>query len=220
MASTSTGPGTERVGTSRVGTSRLALHLLYASASFFSAAVLFLLEPLFGKMVLPLLGGSPAVWNTCMLFFQAVLLAGYAYAHATTGWLGLRRQALVHLGLLLLPFLVLPITIAGARPPADANPIPWLLGLLGAGVGLPFFVVATSGPLLQKWLAESDHAAARDPYFLYAAGNLGSLLALVGYPFLMEPLLPLPSQARLWTAGYGLLVILVGACAWSVFRSK
>jgi hypothetical protein len=198
-----------------------ALPFLYALASFVSAGLLFLIEPLFGKMVLPLLGGSPAVWNTCMLFFQAVLLAGYGYAHLTTRWLGVRRQAVVHLAVVLLPFLVLPITVAGGRlPPENANPIPWLLGVLCLSVGLPFFVVSTSGPLLQRWFAGSRHPAARDPYFLYAAGNLGSLLALFSYPFLLEPLLALPAHARLWRAGYAVLVLLIGACAWSVWRWK
>jgi SAM-dependent methyltransferase len=199
----------------------LAPLFLYALASFLSAALLFLIEPLFGKMVLPLLGGSPAVWNTCMLFFQAVLLAGYGYAHLSTRWIPPRWQAAFHLLLALPTFLVLPIVIAGHRPPpTDANPIPWLLGVLATSVGLPFFMVSTSGPLLQKWFAASDHPASADPYFLYAAGNLGSILALVSYPAVAEPLLALPAQARLWTAGYGILAISIAACSWSVVRGK
>src|SRR5439155_1552207 len=125
------------------------------------------------KMVLPSLGGTPAVWNTCMVFFQAALLAGYAYAHATTGWLGTRRQVILHGILLFLPFLVLPIGVAsGWVPPGDANPIPWLLALLVVSVGLPFFLLSTSAPLLQKWFAHPGHHSARDPYFLYAASLL------------------------------------------------
>jgi hypothetical protein len=169
----------------------------FALTLFVSALMLFLVQPMVAKMVLPRLGGTPAVWNTCMVFFQALLLVGYAYAHAATAWLGVRRQALLHLGLLLSPFAVLPLSLApGWEAPADANPIPWLLGLLLVSVGLPFFLLATSGPLLQKWFADTGHPAAADPYFLYAASNLGSLLALFGYPILVEPFLPLPPTSR------------------------
>src|SRR5262249_53160718 len=156
----------------------------FALTLFVSAALLFLVQPMVAKMVLPTLGGTPAVWNTCMVFFQATLLAGYAYAHATTAWLGVRRQALLHLALLLCPLALCPLPVpplglaAGWEPPADGNPVFWLLGLLLVSVGLPFFVLATSGPLLQKWFAGTGHPGAADPYYLYAASNLGSLLAL------------------------------------------
>src|SRR5262249_38819809 len=110
------------------------------------------------KMVLPSLGGTPAVWNTCMVFFQAILLAGYTYAHLSTRWLGTRRQVLVHGLLLFLPFLIFPIGVArGWIPPSDANPIPWLLALLLVSVGLPFFLLSTSAPLLQAWFGRTDH---------------------------------------------------------------
>src|SRR5213078_2586356 len=125
---------------------------LFALTLFVSATLLFLVEPMVGKMITPLLGGTPAVWNTCMVFFQALLLAGYAYAHITTTWLGVRRQALLHLGVLLLPFLTLSLTVQ--RSPLDygeGNPIPGLLLVLLTSVGLPFAVVSTSAPLLQKW---------------------------------------------------------------------
>src|SRR5207253_1853837 len=116
---------------------------------------------------LPLLGGTPAVWNTCMVFFQAVLLAGYAYAHATSAWLGIRRQMALHLIMLSLPFLVLPAGLAaGWAPPGDRNPIPWLLALLFISIGLPFFVLSASAPLLQKWFSGTGHSSAGDPYFL------------------------------------------------------
>jgi hypothetical protein len=216
---------------------------LFSITLFVSAALLFCVQPLIAKMILPLLGGSPAVWNTCMVFFQALLLAGYAYAHATTAWLGVRRQAVLHLGLLLLPVATLPLltlplhvapeetrTIAFpppqwvveslGTPPAEANPIPWLLALLLLSVGLPFFLLATSAPLLQKWFANTGHPAAGDPYFLYAASNLGSMLALLGYPLLLEPTLPLLYQAWFWATGYGLLVVLTVSCAAVMWRSS
>ncbi len=197
--------------------------LLFAFTMFLSAVLLFSVEPMVAKMTLPLVGGSPAVWGTCMVFFQAALLGGYAYAHATTSWLGVRRQAILHAGLILLPLFVLPIgiTLDAARslPPAD-NPSGWLLGLLLAKVGLPFFAVSTSAPLLQRWFASTTHPAAADPYFLYGASNLGSLLALLAYPAVLEPSLRLAQQSGAWATGYGLLVVLTTACAVVVWRGQ
>jgi hypothetical protein len=181
---------------------------------FVSATLLFLVQPMIGKMITPLLGGTPAVWNTCMVFFQGVLLAGYAYAHGTTAWLGVRRQALLHLGILVLPFLFFPLSVnAELMRGSEENPIPPLLLLLFVTVGVPFFVVSTSAPLLQKWFASTTHPAARDPYFLYGSSNLGSLLALVGYPFVYEYFVPLSGQRTLWVFGYAVLVLLVATCA-------
>jgi SAM-dependent methyltransferase len=192
---------------------------LYAATMLVSASLLFLVQPMFAKMVLPLLGGSPAVWNTTVVFYQAVLLGGYLYAHATTARLGVRRQAALHVVPLLLPLLVLPIAVpAGWRPPTEDTPIPWLLSLLLVSVGLPFFAVSASSPMLQKWFAASGHRAAADPYFLYAASNVGSLLALISYPLLLEPSLRLAEQSWTWTLGYGLLVILTLSCAATVWR--
>src|SRR5437870_3094233 len=200
--------------------------IVLALTLFLSSTLLFLVEPMVAKMVLPLLGGTPAVWNTCMVFFQAALLAGYAYAHATTGWLGTRRQVLLHVVLMALPLLVLPIGLSGWAPPADANPIPSLLLMLTLSVGLPFFILSASAPLLQKWFAATDHPSAKDPYFLYAASNVGSMLALFAYPALVEPNLHLKAdkwfafdtQSGLWALGYGVLVILMLACAWVVWQ--
>jgi len=193
---------------------------LFSATLFLSAGLTFLVQPMFAKFVLPLFGSTPAVWNTSMLFFQTTLLAGYLYAHESTRRLGVRRQAAVHLGVLLVPLLVLPVGIPdGWIPPADSNPVPWLLGLLAVAVGLPFFVASTTAPLLQRWLAATDHPAAADPYFLYRASNIGSVLGLLGYPLLVEPYLRLDEQGRLWSAGYGLLVLLVLACAAAVWRS-
>jgi len=193
---------------------------LFSATLFLSAGLTFLVQPMFAKFVLPLFGSTPAVWNTSMLFFQTTLLAGYLYAHESTRRLGVRRQTALHLGILLVPLLVLPIAVPdGWIPPADNNPLPWLLGLLAVAVGLPFFVVSTTAPLLQRWLAATDHRAAGDPYFLYRASNLGSVLGLLGYPLLVEPSMRLAEQGRLWSGGYGLLVLLVLACAAVVWRS-
>lgn len=165
------------------------------------------------------MGGTPGVWNTCMVFFQASLLAGYIYAHAATAWLGVRRQAALHVGLLLLPLSTLPIAVSiGWSPPVEENPIPWLLALLLVSVGLPFFVISASAPMLQKWFASTGHPAAKDPYFLYRASNLGSMLGLLAYPALLEPTLQLAEQSWLWSWGYGLLILLTLGCAVILWR--
>jgi spermidine synthase len=197
----------------------------FAFTLFCSAALLFLVEPMVGKMVLPLLGGTPAVWNTCMVFFQAVLLAGYGYAHAATAWLGARRRAALHLALLLVPLLLFlangPLAVdRGLIAGREGNPVWALLLLLALSVGLPLFVVCASAPLLQRWFVDTGHPAAHDPYFLYAASNLGSMLALVGYPALVEPHLSLAGQRVGWAVGYGLLAALTLACAWLVRRPR
>jgi hypothetical protein len=194
--------------------------VLYAATLFLSSALLFLVQPMFARMLLPLLGGAPAVWNTCVVFFEAMLLAGYVYAHVTIKCLGVRRQAALHLGLLLLPLGVLPIAAAsGWNPPGGGNPIPWLLGVSLTSVGAPIFVVAATAPMLQKWFATTAHPAARDPYFLYGASNLGSIGALLAYPALLESRLRLATQSRLWTAGYAALVVLTVACATALWRA-
>jgi hypothetical protein len=193
---------------------------VYATTLFLSAALMFLVQPMFGKMVLPLLGGSPAVWNTVVVFCQGILLLGYLYAHLTARWLGIRRQALLQCFVIFLPLLLLPIGIPeGQAPPAVDNPVPWLLALLTMALGLPFFVVATISPMLQKWFSSTDHPAAGDPYFLYAASNTGSLMGLLGYPVLMEPYFKLQIQGWVWGVGYGLLIVLTLICAVTVLRS-
>src|SRR5438552_3307651 len=192
---------------------------------FVGATLLFVVQPMVGKMILPLLGGTPAVWNTCMVFFQAALLAGYAYAHATVQWLGSRRQAALHLIVMMFPLALLPLGVdARLVRGGEANPVFDVLWLLSLSVGLPFLVVGATAPLLQKWFTATGHPAARDPYFLYAASNLGSMLALLGYPVLVEPNLPLRgehwlAQTRLWTFGYVALVALVALCAVVLWRS-
>jgi hypothetical protein len=185
--------------------------VLFATAAFLGAFLLFCVQPMIAKMVLPHFGGAPAVWTTCMVFFQSALLAGYLYAHTACAWLGTRRQAFMQVGLLALPFAVLPFAIP-ASTESSSYPAPELLVLLLATIGLPFFVVSTTAPLLQRWLAATSHKRARDPYFLYAASNAGSLLGLVAYVALIEPNLSLRWQSWLWTVGYGILAALTIAC--------
>src|SRR4051812_31700007 len=168
---------------------------------------------MFARMALPRLGGSPGVWNTCMVFFQAFLLAGYAYAHLLHRKLPFKAQVAVHAIVLLLPLLVLPIALPHTNPPASTNPVGWLLLLLTVTVGLPFFAVSTTAPLLQSWFARSGRAGSEDPYFLYAASNVGSMAALLGYPLLAEPRLTLVGQARLWSAGFFVLLGGIFLCA-------
>ena len=194
----------------------MGLPLLFSATLGVGAALLFCVQPMIARMVLPQLGGAPAVWNTCMVFFQAALLAGYACAHASTARLGHRGQAALHTGLIAAALVALPVAIgpdAAGTLTAGSAPAPWLLAVLMKAVGLPFFVVATTAPLLQRWFARTGHPAAADPYFLYAASNAGSMLALLAYPLAIEPTLTLAAQSRYWSVGYGLLAVLTIACA-------
>jgi hypothetical protein len=187
---------------------------LFVSTLFVSAFLLFLVQPMVAKMVLPMLGGSPMVWNTCMVFFQMALLAGYAYAYGATRWLNGRVQIALHVSLLLLPFGTLPFLIGPSSAPQVGNTqILWLLLLLAGTIGLPFLTLATSASVLQHWFSRTDHPSARDPYFLYVASNVGSFLALIAYPALVEPTLSLRDQSRLWTSGYFVFAALVIGCA-------
>jgi hypothetical protein len=192
---------------------------LFAITLFLGSFLLFVVEPMVARMVLPVMGGVPMVWNTCVVFFQMMLLVGYGYAYGASKWIDLRRHTVAHSVILLLPFAVLPLAIQpGAAPSPDSNPLPWLLLVLATTVGLPFVVVSTSASVLQHWFSRTGHRAARDPYFLYASSNLGSLLALVAYPAIVEPTLTLGDQGRFWTAGYAVLVALTCACAIAVWR--
>ena len=194
---------------------------LFSITALTSAFLLFWVEPLFAKMVLPLLGGSPAVWNSCLMFFQAMLLLGYLYAHVSTRYLDVRRQAWIHVGLVGLAFLALPVAIPrGWTPPPTGNPVPWLLLLLTLAVGAPFMMLSATAPLLQRWFADLDHPAAGNPYMLYAASNAGSLLGLLAFPVLMEPNLRLGGQSRGWTAGYAVAFVLTAICAALVWKKS
>ena len=170
---------------------RAATVPLFAAALFLSALLLFAVQPMFTKMVLPVLGGSPAVWSIALVFFQALLLAGYCYAHLLARYASTGAALALHLALMLGAGLSLPIAIPAGwtSAPADGEAF-WLLGLFAVSVGLPFFALAANGPLLQAWFSRSGHPRAADPYFLYAASNVGSFAALVAYPLAVEPLLP------------------------------
>ena len=196
--------------------------LWFALTLLCSASLLFVVQPLVGRLLLPLLGGAPAVWNTCMVFFQAALLAGYLWAHLLATRLPTAGQIAAHLLLLLAGLLWLPLTLpAGAAfdVPAEADPTGWLLLTLLATVGLPFFALSASAPLLQRWFALGDHAGARDPYFLYAASNLGSVVALLAYPLLIERHLGGLAQGRAWGWAYGAALLpLVLGCAVLAWR--
>ncbi len=188
--------------------------VLFSATIFLSSALLFLIQPLVAKMVLPLAGGSPAVWNTCMMFFQTSLLIGYLYTHASSRWLGFRTQVWTHLALLLLPLLVLPVAISSVEVgPLGKSPILWLLALLGATVGLPALAVSGNAPMLQRWFATTSNSARQNPYVLYVSSNVASLLALVAYPILIEPTLTLRQQAYTWQVAYWLLVVFFFLCA-------
>jgi spermidine synthase len=182
---------------------------LYGVTILLSAALLFVVQPMFAKMVLPQLGGTPAAWNTCLLFFQVVLLLGYFYAHLTTVGLSRRAQVALHLLVMGATLLVLPIGLRPGAPPAGSTPIWWLLAMLATSVGLPFFTVAATAPLIQRWFS---HASGRDPYFLYAASNFGSLVGLLGYPFALERILRLSDQSLMWLGGFVALTLLIAAC--------
>ncbi|MCX6892645.1 MAG: hypothetical protein NTX51_14170 [Verrucomicrobia bacterium] len=184
----------------------------YALTIFIGAFLLFQVQPLMGKHILPWFGGGPGVWTTCMLFFQVLLLGGYAYAHFTSRWLKPRTQAVVHLVLLLTALALLPITPGDAwKPHGDGNPTLQILVLLAASLGLPYFVLSATGPLIQHWFSRANPGVS--PYRLYALSNVGSLLALVSYPFYFETRFTRIAQATLW--GWGLLayVLCCGLCA-------
>jgi hypothetical protein len=191
--------------------------VVFTLTTFLSAMLLFSIQPLFAKIVLPVLGGSPSVWAVAMCFYQGALLAGYAYAHLLNRKLDIAHAGFVHLGLFALAFLVLPIGLpSGWREPPAGEPYLWQLGLFTVAVGLPFVAVAANAPLLQAWFSRSGHPAAANPYFLYAASNLGSMIALIGYPLLLEPVFGASSVSRLWTVGFVLLALTILASWWVV----
>ncbi len=193
--------------------------MLFAATLFISASIMFVLQPMFGKILLPLLGGSPAVWNTCMVFYQTILFLGYLYAHLISTRQNNQRQILIHGVIILISFLALPLALPeNTVPPTDSDPTFWLIGILTLSIGLPFFVVSTTSPLLQKWFANIGHHTSHDPYYLYAASNIGSLLALLSYPFLIEPNIGLDNQKTYWAIAYVILCVLVLACAFALWK--
>jgi hypothetical protein len=210
---------TDLPATDDTRTSTSPLLPVLTAAIFLSAALLFAVQPMFTKMVLPRLGGAPQVWSVAMVFFQAALLAGYGYAHALTRYAPGRRSLFIQLGVMVAACFFLPLSIANGwgKPPAVGEAF-WLLGLFAVSIGLPFFALAANSPLLQAWFARSDHPAAKDPYFLYAASNVGSFLALLSYPLIIEPLIRLYDQTWLWTIGFYILILLIAGTGYLLWN--
>ncbi len=194
-------------------------HTIWFSATIFTSAfLLFQVQPLIGKFILPWYGGSPAVWTTCMLVFQVLLFAGYSYAHALTSWLTLRRQALLHSVLLVIAAVVMPITpSADWKPTGNESPTLSIVILLLRTVGIPYFLLSSTGPLLQRWFCFA--CPGKLPYRLYALSNVGSLLALLSYPFLFEPIFSSSVQAWLWSVVFCCFAMICLVCAGRLLRS-
>jgi SAM-dependent methyltransferase len=186
--------------------------MIYAATIFLSSFLLFLVQPLIARLILPWFGGSAAVWTTCMLFFQVLLLAGYAYAHVL-GKLAPRRQSIVHTVLLLAALATLPIMPAESwKPAGEQEPITRILLVLGASVGLPYFLLASTSPLIQAWFARARPG--ENPYRLFALSNFASLIALLGYPFFVEPVFAAREQVNLWSWLFAAFALLCAAVAW------
>ncbi len=189
--------------------------MAYAATIFISSFLLFLVQPLIARQILPWFGGTAAVWTTCMLFFQALLLAGYAYAHATNAMLKPRAQAILHSVLLALALATLPIAPSeGWKPLGTEEPISYILLVLAATVGLPYLLLASTSPLLQAWFARARPGA--DPYRLFAISNLASLLALIGYPLVVEPFFGNREQVVWWSTLFAAFAVFCAGLAWSV----
>ena len=196
----------------------LGLPILFSTTAFMGAALLFLVEPLVAKLLLPSYGGAATVWATSTMFFQVVLLGAYLLVH-TTSRLGRRRQPAAQLPLVLLALVVLPLALPADAAPDGGSPIVWLLRTLALMVGLPFAVLATTGPLLQRWYAWTNAPRAEDPYFLYAASNVGSFVGLLAYPLIVEPRLTLAQQRTLWSWAFAAFILLVVASAVAMHRN-
>jgi SAM-dependent methyltransferase len=190
---------------------------LFVLTIFTGSFLLFLVQPMVARMALPKLGGAPAVWNSAMLVYQALLLAGYAYAHRLTRETA-RRQSMVHLAVLVVAAIWLPISLAALQIPADGSPIFWVPWLLVASIGPLFFAVAAQAPLIQRWFSLAGNTG--EPYALYAASNIGSFMGLIAYPLLVEPFMPIQQQSWLWSVLYALLIALVLSCAWGLYRAQ
>jgi hypothetical protein len=189
--------------------------LIYTLTVFTSAFLLFLIQPIISKLLLPHLGGSPAVWNTAMMFFQIFLLLGYVYTHLTARWLGARKQSLLHIVLLVISLAWLPIALkTDIRFSSSEYPISWLVLSLFLSIGMPFFFLSANAPLIQFWMANTTHKHSKNPYFLYSASNIGSLLALISYPFLIEPIFTLSDQTANWSILFLVYIALVVGCIW------
>jgi hypothetical protein len=191
----------------------------YGLAIFTGSFLLFLIQPMVGKILLPVLGGAPAVWTTCMLFFQAALLAGYLYADKAIKKLGCEKQSVIHLMLMVLGFITLPLDIEFVNlNQASQQPVSWLFARLTLSIGFLFFLIAANAPMLQRWYSQTGQKDSDDPYFLYSASNAGSLLALLAYPFLFEPFSNLTTHKMVWSAIYVLQVIFVFFAAYILWE--
>ena len=203
------------------GVSRWSLVGVFTASIFLSAVLLFSVQPMFSKLVLPLLGGSSSVWNTAMVFFQGALLAGYIYAHLISKYLKFMTQILVHGMILLVGCFFLPLSIANGWTPPETGPQAlWLIGLFAVSVGAPFFAISANAPLLQRWFSRTDDKDADDPYFLYAASNAGSLISLCLYPLLFEPFLRLKAQTNLWAIGYVVLIVVIVSAGFFAYKNR
>lgn len=192
---------------------------LFTVTIFLGAVLVFGVQPIAARLLLPSFGGSPAVWSATSVFFQVALLAGYGYSFLLTRTLAPRRQPMVHVLALAAPLAFLPLSLPLLSDPNAANPAFTVLGILALGLGVPFTVASTTGPLLQRWFSYTGHRAGRDPYFLYAASNAGSLIVLLSYPFLIEPRLDLGAQSAAWSIGYVAFGVLSVTCAAMVLRA-
>ncbi len=194
----------------------------FAATIFVSAFLLFQIQPLVSKYILPWFGGTAAVWTTCMLFFQTLLFLGYAYAHLSERFLTPKMQGIVHLALIVLSLVMLRVVPDESWKPTDSYDPAWkILGLLAASIGLPYFVLSSTGPLLQAWFAKTFPG--KTPYRLYALSNIGSLLALLSYPFLFERMFAIKDQATIWSIGFVVYAALAGYAAvslWMIFRDN
>lgn len=194
---------------------------LYGAAIFLSACLLFIMELLYAKMILPFLGGSPSVWITCNVFFQFALLVGYLYAHFIVNKLKANKQVMLHIILLMIPIALLPVAIPQSwQRPSEHNPVLWVLSIMIVTVGFPFTILSTSSPLLQQWFAYTRHKYRNDPYFLYAASNIGSFTGLIGYLLLIEPNLSIAKQNIYWKYGYIFLAVMIALCGAAILFTK
>jgi hypothetical protein len=192
----------------------------FAFSVFLSAALVFLVQPMSARLLLPQFGGSPAVWNACTVFFQTALLVGYCYTHLATRWLRPSRQIIIHAALLLLTLTLLPVALRTTSVALTDSPVTNLLWLLATSLGGPYLAVTTTTPLIQQWFSGTNHPRANDPYFLYAVSNAGSMCGLLAYPFIVEVLIDLNLQQTLWSVGYGLLVVMTLYCGFQRLRSQ
>jgi hypothetical protein len=189
----------------------------YAFTIGTGAFLLFLVQPLIAKFILPWFGGSPGVWTVCMLFFQSILLAGYVYAHCLSRFLATRTQAMVHMSMLAAAVLSLRLTsLEQSKPEPGDDPTFAILLLLSSTIGFAYFVLSATGPLLQRWYSDVTNGAS--PYRLFALSNLGSLLALLGYPVLFEPWISRNAQTSLWSGSMVVFALACGSCAWLLLR--